>query len=80
MLAKISGIQNNVNSVFQNKECDSKLNLKDIDVPAEYRTKIEKLVLTNQDLFPNKYSELGNTDTVKMHIDVGNNHPIKMRP
>ena len=40
LLAKISGIQNNVNitninSVFQNKECDSKLNLKDIDVPTE---------------------------------------------
>ena len=84
MLAKISGIQNNVNitnvnSVFQNKECDSKLNLKDIDVPSEYRTKIEKLVLKNQDLFANKDSELGHTDTVKMHIDVGNNHPIKMR-
>ena len=85
LLAKISGIQNNVNitnvnSVFQNKECDSKLNIKDKDVPAEYRTKIEKLVLKNQDLFANKDSELGHTDTVKMHIDVGNNHPIKMRP
>ena len=47
LLAKISGIQNNVNitnvnSVIQNKECDSKLSLKDLDVPAEYRTKIEK--------------------------------------
>ena len=85
LLAKISGIQNNVNitnviSVFQNKDCDSKLNLKDINVPAEYRTKIEKLVLKNQDLFANKDSELGNTDTVKTHIVVGNNHPIKMRP
>ena len=59
LLAKISGIQNNVNitnvnSVFQNQKCDSKLNLKDIDVPAEYRTKIEKLILKNQDLFANK--------------------------
>ena len=85
MLAKISGIQNNVNitnlnSVFQNKECDGKLNLKDLDVPAAYRTKIEKLVLKNQDLFANKDSELGHTGTVKMHIDVGNKHPIKMRP
>ena len=85
LLAKVSGIQNNVNitnvnSVVQNKECYSKLNLKDIDVPAEYRTKIKKLVLKNQDLFANKDSELGHTDTVKMQIDVGNNHPIKMRP
>ena len=71
LLAKISGIQNtvnitNVNSVFQSKECDSKLNLKDIDVPIEYRAKIEKLVLKNQDLFANKDSELGHTDTVKI--------------
>ena len=79
LLAKISGTQNNVNSVFQNKECDSKLNLKDMDVPAEYRTKIETLVLKNQDLFANKDSELDHTDTVKMHIDVGNNHSIKMK-
>ena len=80
LLAKISRIQNNVNSLFQNKECDSKFNLKEIDVPAEYRTKIEKLVLKNQDLFANKDSELGNTDPIKMHIDVDNNQPIKMRP
>ena len=44
LLAKISGIQNNVNitnvnSVIQNKQCDSKLNLNDLDVPAEYRPK-----------------------------------------
>ena len=42
LLAKIPGIQNNVNitnvnSVIQNKECGSKLNLQDLDVPAEYR-------------------------------------------
>ena len=69
LLAKISGIQNNVNitnvnSVIQNKECHSKLNLNDLDVPAEYRPKIEKLILKNQDLFANKNSELGHTDTV----------------
>ena len=45
LLAIISGIQNNVNitnvnSVIQNKECDSKLNIQDLDVPAEYRSKI----------------------------------------
>ena len=37
-------------------------------------------MLRNQDLFANKDSELGHTDTVKMHIDVGVNRPIKMRP
>ena len=85
LLAKISGIQNNVNitnvnSVIQNKDFDSKLNLNDLDVPEKNRPKIEKLILQNQDLFENKDSELGHTDTVKMHIDVGNNHPIKIRP
>ena len=43
LLAKFSGIQNNVNitnenSVIQNKECDSKLNVQDLDVTAEYRS------------------------------------------
>ena len=83
MLAKISGIQNNVasvNSVIQNKNCETKLDLKDLDVPEQYRSKIEKLVLKNQDLFASKDSELGHTDTIKMQIDIGNNVPIKMKP
>ena len=83
LLAKISGIQNNVasvNSVTQNKNCDAKVDLKDLDVPEQYRSKIEKLVLKNQDLFPSKDSELGHTDTIKMQIDIGNNVPIKMKP
>ena len=62
LLAKISGIQNNVaivkfNSVIQNKNCETKLDLKDLDVPEQYRSKIEKLVLKNQDLFASKDSE-----------------------
>ena len=83
LLAKISGIQNNVasvNSVIQNKNCETKLDLKDLDVPEQYRSKIEKLVLKNQDLFASKHSELGHTDTIKMQIDIGNNVPIKMKP
>ena len=54
--------------------------MKDLDVPEEYRSRIEKLVLQNKDLFASKDSELGHTKTVKMQIDVGNNDPIKMRP
>ena len=83
LLANISGIQNNVasvNSVIQNKNCETKLDLKDLDVPEQYRSKIEKLVLKNQDLFASKDSELGHTDTIKMQIDIGNNVPIKMKP
>ena len=83
LLAKITGIQNNVstvNSVIKNNQSKDKLNLNDLDVPQQYRSKIEKLVLQNQDLFANKDSELGHTETVKMQVDVGNNEPIKMRP
>ena len=60
LLAKISGIQNNVanvNSVIKNKPYSDKLDLKDLDVPEQYRSKIEKLVLKNQDLFASKDSE-----------------------
>ena len=83
LLAKISGIQNTVmqvNSAMQQKNGDSKLNLSDLDVSPQYRSQIEKLIIKNQDLFSNKDSELGYTETVKMHIDTGNNEPIKMRP
>ena len=83
LVAKISGIQNNVanvNSVMKNKPCNNTLDLKDLDVPEQYRSKIEKLVLRNQDLFASKDSELGHTDTVKMQIEVENHEPIKMRP
>ena len=83
LLARISGMQNNVasvNSVIQNKGCDTKIDLNDLDVPEQYRPKIERLIMKNQDLFANKDSELGHTDTVKMKIDVRNNEPIKMKP
>ena len=83
LLAKISGIQNNVanvNSVIKNKPCNNKLALEDLAVPEQYKSKIEKLVLRNQGLFASKDSELGHTDTVKMQIEVENHEPIKMRP
>ena len=60
LLATISGIQNNVanvNYVMKNKPCNNTLDLKDLDVPEQYRSKIEKLVLRNQDLFASKDSE-----------------------
>ena len=83
MLANILGIQNNVasvNSVIQNKNCETKLDLKDLDVPEQYRSTIQKLVLKNQDMFATKDSELGHTDTVEMQTDIGNSLPIKLKP
>ena len=83
LLAKFSGIQNNVANVIsaiKKKPCNNKLDLKDLYLPEQYRSKIEKLVLRNQDLFASKDSELDHTDTVKMQIEVENQEPIKMRP
>ena len=51
--------------MIKNKPCNDKLDLKDLDVPEQYRSKMEKLVLKNQDLFASKDSELGHNDTVK---------------
>ena len=83
LLAKISGIPERVmqvNSAMQQNVGDSKLNLSDLDVSPQYKSQIEKLIIRNQDLFANKDSELGHTETVKMQIDTRNNEPIKMRP
>ena len=49
LLAKITEVQNNVtliNSVIQNNNCKNKLDLKELDVPEKYRSKIEKVYLT----------------------------------
>ena len=82
LIAKITGIQNNVtciNSVIKDNKLKGK-KMKVLDVPEEYRSRIEKLFLQNKNLFASKDSELGHTETFKMQIDVGNNDPIKMRP
>ena len=84
LLARILGIQESnlktINTVIQSKDQDNKIDLKNIDVPDKYRSKIENLILKNQDLFASKDSELGHTDTVKMKIGTGTNDPIKIRP
>ena len=84
LLARISGTQESnlktINTVIQNKDQDIKIDLKELDVPEKYRSKIEILILKNQDLFARKDSELGHTDTVKIKIDTGKSDPIKMRP
>ena len=84
LLARISGIQESnlktINTVIQSEDQDNKIDLKELDVPDKYRSKIENLILKNQDLFASKDSELGHTDTVKMKIDTEKNDPIKMRP
>ena len=58
---------------------DNKMNLNDIDVPDQFRSKVKRLFLENKDLFASKDSELSHTDIVKMQVDVGDHQPIKMR-
>ena len=52
--------------------------MKELDVPQQYRSMFEKLVLQNIDVFARKDSKLGNTEAVK--FDVGNDESIKLRP
>lgn len=84
LMARISVIQNHdlstVNSVIQNNKNKTSLDLNDWDVSDKYRPQVENQVLHNQELFANKDSELGHTDTVHMQIDTGDQRPIKMRP
>ena len=58
LLAKISPIQNKISSVNTMKQTvDNKMNLNDLDVPDQFRSKIERLILQNKDLFASKDSE-----------------------
>ena len=67
LLAKISPIQNRISSVSPVKQTvDNKMNLNYLDVPDQFRSKINRLSLENKDLFASKDSELGHTDIVKM--------------
>ena len=80
MLAKVSPIQNKISSVSTIKQTtDSKISY-DLDVPDQFRSKIEQLILQNRHLFACKDSELGHTDVVKMQVDVSDYQPIKIGP
>ncbi|CAC5360227.1 unnamed protein product [Mytilus coruscus] len=69
-----------INNIEKSNEKSSKINLDEINVSNEYRSLIEKNILANQDIFAEKDTDLGRTETVKMKIDTGNNYPIKLRP
>ena len=69
MIAKISPIQNKISSVSTVKQTvDNKINLNDLDVPDQFRSKIKRFILENKDLFASKDSELGHTDIVKIQV------------
>ena len=84
LIAKLTGVGDSnvksVNSVLNEKSVLQPLDMKDLDVPTEYRSDIEQMIKNNTDLFATSDAELGCTDTVKMKIDTGDTKPIKLRP
>ena len=52
----------------------------DAAIPLEHRSKLVPLLEKNADIFAQKDTELGETDTVQMTIDTGDHPPIKLRP
>ena len=47
-----------------------------INVPEEYRKKIEDLIQNNRDVIANSDKELGRTRAVQMKIDTGTPPPL----
>jgi len=71
--------ENEINSVSQPKVTDQDDIYDDINVPEGYRDKIERLVQNNRNIFAQKDTELGKTQTVEMRLDTGNHEPIKQK-
>ena len=51
-----------------------------IIVPNDHRETVEDLIEQNVDLFAEKDTNLGKTNTIKMSIDTCNHPPIKLIP
>ena len=51
-----------------------------ICVPINHRETAESLIKQNADLFAEKDTDLGKTNTIKMSIDSGSHQAIKLRP
>ena len=86
MLAKIEPVDEcNLTTAFQDKSPKTQpvefSSIKDkIIVSNKHKKEIEQLIKHNLELFAEKDTDLGCTDTVKMTIDTGNHAPIKQRP
>ena len=59
---------------------ESSVDLNQVDVPDEHKSKVIKLLQRNADIFASNDLELGHTDIIKMKIDTGNASPIKQKP
>ena len=64
----------------RNKTEVNQLRDEDITVPEGYRRKLKGLLGNNRDVIAMTDKELGQTETVEMRIDTGDQPPIKLRP
>ena len=51
-----------------------------IIVPINHRETVEDLIEQNVNLFAEKDTDLGKTNTIKIGVGTGNHPPIKLRP
>ena len=51
-----------------------------IDAPDSHQPIVQELIRRNADLFAEKDTDLGRTDTIKMSIDTLGHPPIKLKP
>ncbi|MCG7874779.1 MAG: pol polyprotein, partial [Candidatus Thiodiazotropha endolucinida] len=70
-------MSSHVNEVSQPSEADL---LADVNVPPEYEDRVNKLICKNVDIFAQKDTQLGQTETLLFSVDTGNAKPIKLRP
>ncbi|CAG2190359.1 unnamed protein product [Mytilus edulis] len=83
VVGKVSDINtNDVSCVTKDGQTIESIDISNqkIDVPQDYLEVVRSLVNANEDIFADSDKDLGGTDTVKMFIDTGNHHPIKLKP
>lgn len=54
--------------------------LADVNVPPEHARRVKQLIKENSDIFAQKDTQLGQTDTLLFSVDTGDAKPIKLRP
>ena len=69
-----------LNEVVKKDRRLAPLNFEEINEPEQYADRIKKFLTRNSDIFAEKDSQLGHTNTVKMKINTEDHPPIKLRP
>ena len=61
------------------KQTHDKLEKAKVHVPDEHASDVNKILSEHRDIFAEKYTDLGQTDIVRMSINTGVQPPIKLR-